>query len=166
MEKVLIVCEESIPELYLDLISIMKEYFESCGWQAEIFYIETGMSESACQRKFSEADWKYICTLDMAGFQLGTVLGVPRYNIMYAKQIHIVINEETFMLWRQEEFALNLYLFMPDTMRNRFTDHDNLSIPNLFFYKPFESGECRDSNREELLRMIETVRRDCEIQSE
>ncbi|MCM1543000.1 MAG: hypothetical protein NC121_17310 [Blautia sp.] len=166
MEKVLIICEGVIPESYLELLSVMKEYFESCGWPTEIFCIEAGMDESACKRKLLDTGWKYICTLDMAGFQMDTVLGGPSYNIIHAKQIHIVINEESFMPYRHEEFALNLYMFMPDTMQGCFAER--YYRPNLFFYKLFELGEHRDrdSNREELIRILETTRKDCEMPCE
>lgn len=159
--KALIVCEEFIPESYLGLMGIMKEYFEQYGLTVEIFCIESDLDTAVCQKKFSETDLKYICTLDMAGFQIGTVLGGPRYNMVHAKQIHIVINEESFTRYREEEFALNLFMYMPDTMHNDFKDLEY--IPNLYFYIPFALEENSASDRKELLRILEAMRKECEM---
>lgn len=161
MEKVLIVCEEFIPESYLGLMGIVKEYFEGCGLAAEIFCIEADMDPSVCQKKFSEAGLKYICTLDMAGFQIDTTLGGPRYNIVHAKQIHIVINEESFIRYREEDFALNLFMYMPDTMRNDFETRVNMF--NMNFYQSFELKKNSVSDRRKLIGILETVRKECEM---
>lgn len=105
MGKVLVVYEKRMPERYHILMDIMKEYFEQAGLPVEIFDMEDGIEQDTYQEKLADTSWEYICTLDMAGFQIGTILGSPRYNIMRAKQIHIVINEKSFSLYQNTEFA-------------------------------------------------------------
>lgn len=161
MGKVLIVYEEGMPETYHILMDIIREYFEQTGLAVEIFYIEDGMEQDKYWGKFADPGWEYICTLDMAGFQINTILGEPRYNIMTAKQVHIVINEEIFALYQDMEFALNLYLFMPDTMHG--TCLEKLYLPNLSYYKPFELKKDCAGDKEELRRILETVRKECEM---
>lgn len=160
MGKALIVYEEGVSESYLLLIDIISKWYEQTGLAVETFCIMDGMEKSVCHKRFAEPELEYICTLDMAGFQMRTVLDFPEYNVMPAKQIHIVINEKTFMLYRDLEFALNLYIFLPDTICRDCLEE--LYIPNLFTYMPFELKQCSIRDKEELNRMLEIVRRDCE----
>ena len=160
MDKVIVVYEEGMPETYHRLIDIIREYFEQAGLAVSLFCMEDGMEQGSCQETFSDAEWKYICTLDMAGFQISTVLGGPRYNLMPAKQIHVVISEESFARYPDTEFALNLYLFLPDTMRGSLSE--KVYIPNLSYYEPFTMKRDSASDKEKLLRILETVRKECE----
>lgn len=160
MNKVMVVYEKGIPETYHILMNIIREYFEQAGLTVSLFCMEDGMKQDSYQKMFADAGWKYICTLDMAGFQIGTILGGPGYNIMYAKQIHIVINEESFASYSDIEFALNLYLFLPDTMRGSLPE--KVYIPNLSFYEPFTIKRDSASDKEKLLRILESVRKECE----
>ena len=160
MSKIMIVYEEGIPKTYFILINTIEEYFTKKGMTVEKFCIENEMGPEKYWSKYADPEWAYICTLDMAGFQISTILGEPRYNIMSAKQIHIVINEDIFSLYRHMEFALNLYLFMPDTMRGSCLE--DLFIPNLSYYKPFESKKYSKKDRRELIRLLDTVRKECE----
>lgn len=159
MGKVLVIYEKRMPERYHILMDIVKEYFEQSGLSVEKFDMGDGTAQDSCQEKLADAALEYICTLDMAGFQTGTILGGPRYNIMRAKQIHIVINEKSFLPYQDTELALNLYLFMPDTVRRSLLREQY--IPNLAFYKPFDFKRDSGRDREELLRILETVRKDC-----
>lgn len=161
MGRVMVVYGEGMPEAYGILRDIIREYFERNGFTVELLCIESSMRADECWRKCSDPGLEYICTLDMAGFQMSTVLGGPMYNIVYAKQIHIVIDGNTFALYQDWDFALNLYLFMPETMRG--DSLDKLFIPNLSYYKPFELTEGSDGDRAELLRILETVRKECEM---
>lgn len=160
MRKVMVVYEEWMPETYRILISIIEEYFEKSGYTVEVFHIKGVMKPEEYWDKYADLGWEYICTLDMAGFQISTVLGGPRYNIMPAKQIHIVIDEDAFALYQDMNFALNLYLFMPETMRKYCLEE--LFIPNLSYYQPFELIEDSARDRETLLQILETVRKECE----
>lgn len=160
MGKVMVVYEEGMPESYHLLIDRIKEYFEQGGYATTIFYIEGVMEPEEYWEKFADLTWDYICTLDMAGFQISTVLGGPRYNIMPAKQIHIVINEDAFALYQDMNFALNLYLFVPETMRKYHLEE--LFIPNLAYYRPFELTEGSAKDGEKLIQILETVRKECE----
>lgn len=161
MGRVLVVYEEGVPKTYHILLDIIKEYFERDGFIVEMFYIKSVMMPDEYGGKFADQGWEYICTLDMAGFQISTVLGCPRYNIMSAKQIHIVIDRKCFWLYQEASFALNLYLFMPETMRE--DRLEELFIPNLYYYKPFELKEGNGQDRDELLRILEMVRKECEM---
>lgn len=160
MNKVMVVYEKRMPETYHILMDIIREYFEQAGLPVSLFCMEDGMGQDRYQEMFADAEWKYICTLDMAGFQIGTILGGPRYNIMHAKQIHIVINEESFVRYSDIEFALNLYLFLPDSMRGSLPE--KVYIPNLSFYEPFTIKRNSANDKEKLLRILESVRKECE----
>lgn len=161
MGRVLVVYEEGMPKTYHILMDVIKEYFERDGFVVEMFCIKSVMTPDEYGGKFADQGWEYICTLDMAGFQISTVLECPRYNIMSAKQIHIVIDRECFLLYQDASFALNLYLFMPETMREERLEE--LFIPNLYYYKPFELKEGSIQDRDELLRILEMVRKECEM---
>lgn len=72
-------------------------------------------------------DWKpqIICTFDMAGFEQLTLTETYYYNICTAKQMHVIVNDNSFADYRDGEYAMNLYMCIPrgckyaETMRER-----------------------------------------------
>ena len=112
MRKTVIVYEEN--DKYERLLKLIDKNFTDRGFHTDILCIKEGGpgNEYASWLKKSEAD--FICTLDLAGFQLNTLLDTPMYNILKAKQMHVLINEDVFPLYAEKEFALNLFLFVPE----------------------------------------------------
>ncbi len=113
MSKVVIVYEEEVEESYKELRKQLASVWLERGLSVEEVCILDGGNSKGYNDKIQATDVKYICTLDMAGFQLGTLLEQPAYNICVAKQMHIILREEYFGLYAGNEFALNLFFYVP-----------------------------------------------------
>lgn len=113
MSKVVIVYEEEVEESYKELRGQLATLWQERNLNIEEVCIVNGGSPKEYNDKLMAKDVKYICTLDMSGFQLGTLLEQPAYNICVAKQMHIILREEYFGLYADNEFALNLFFYVP-----------------------------------------------------
>ena len=134
MRKAIIVYEEAIENSAKVISGMLKKRFILEG-----LCIKDGGSKKEYSEKLLKCKAGYICTLDMAGFQLDTLLGEPTYDILTAKQMHIIINEDILSLYGENDFALNLFLYIPDDVekwRKRYPH-----IPNMESYKRFEADE-------------------------
>lgn len=113
MSKVLIVYEEEVERSYKRLREQLSALWLERGLATEEVCIVNGGNPKEYNDKILAADVKYICTFDMSGFQLGTLLEQPAYNICVAKQMHIILREEYFRLYADNDFALNLFFYVP-----------------------------------------------------
>ena len=99
--------------------------------------------------EYDDFDPDYLITLDMAGFQLNSLTNSFFYNLRRAKQMHLVLDERFLPLYDKGQFALNMYLFLPEceiNWKERYPD-----IINLFTYRRF------DNNEEEIRKKIESM---------
>lgn len=163
MSKALIVFHRETQEKYRPVTDLIHEYFRGISCEAEELCVHGGMSREECRVALVNAECDYICTLDLPCFQLSTLLDSVLYNILPAKQIHIVIDTEKLCEYRDVDFALNLFVCVPDT--GRLWEREFPHIPNLILYPPFELQESRgqERNRTAVWNMLEEVRRECGI---
>lgn len=134
MREMLIVYEEAIENNYKVISGMLEKRFI-----LEELCIKDGGSRKEYSEKLLKCKADYICTLDMAGFQLDTLLGAPTYDILTAKQMHIIINEDILPLYGENDFALNLYIYIPDDVKKWGKRYPH--IPNMEAYKRFEADE-------------------------
>jgi len=113
MSKVLIIYEEEVEQSYKKLREQLASLWRERGLDTEEVCIVNGGNPKEYNDKILAQNVKYICTFDMSGFQLGTLLEQPAYNICVAKQMHIILREEYFGLYADGEFALNLFFYVP-----------------------------------------------------
>lgn len=162
MGKVLVVVEEAVKSSHKSVLSFIREYFESASYDVEEFCALDSMNPEECRIKLMQTKCEYICTLDLACFFLTTLLDFPVYNILSAKQIHIVIDTEKLKIFKKDDFALNLFVFMPDEGKR--WEEEYVNIPNLFTYPSFDlRTEENGKNKEAVWRILDTVRKECEI---
>lgn len=138
MGKVVIVYNEE-DEKYSVLIKLVVEEFSSRNFETESLCIRNDDSKNKYTSFLQNAGADYICTLDMAGFWLDTLLEMPFYDILTAKQLHIIINQERLDSWRVKEFALNLFFVVPGAVREWKKEYPY--ILNIDGYPPFETDE-------------------------
>lgn len=112
MGKAIIVYNER-DDKYSVLTEYMEEEFSRRGIETEGLCIGSIDSKNRYAAFLKNAGADYLCTLDMAGVWLDTLLEVPLYNILTAKQLHIIINQESLTSYREKEFALNLFFAVP-----------------------------------------------------
>lgn len=162
MSKILIVFEKKVELRYQAIIKLIKEYFMESSDEVEEFCVEDSTTQEERRIKLSDIKYDYICTLDLPCFELTTLLEDIAYNILPAKQIHIIIDTKRLLAYKKMDFALNLFVFVPDTGK-RYED-EYTHIPNLAVYPIFELGNAQgeDTNRKTLRNILEGVRRECE----
>ena len=162
MSKVLIVFEEKVRSRYQSIIELTKEYFMNLSYEVEIFCAADNTRQEECRIRLSETKYDYICTLDLPCFELTTLMGDTVYNILPAKQIHIIIDTKRLLAYKTINFALNLFVFVPDT--GKCFEDEYANIPNLAVYPIFEMGNAQgeETNRKTVRNILEGVRRECE----
>ena len=162
MSKVLVIFEEEARIRYKPIIEMIVQYFHDLSCDVEVFCAHDDMTVEECRDKLTESKCDYICSLDLACFWLSTLLESPLYNILRAKQIHIVIDTGRLLNFKQHDFALNLFVFVPDTGEPYAQEYPN--IPNLALYPIFELGDAQkmERNRKTIQDILDAVRRECE----
>ena len=153
MSEAILVYEEEKMSLYVNLLKMIETIFEEREIRTKQICFGREQSEQQLVSQLVDKDVKYICTLDMAGFQIDTVLDIPAYNVIKAKQIHIIIEKDVMCIYGNQDMALNLYLFLPDEIesdKERYSPH----IPNLNIYSSFEMNENKIPAASECNRLI------------
>lgn len=138
MKKAVIVCSEE-DHKYSVLIKFIAEEFSCRDFETKSLCIRSDDSKNKYSAFLKNDDADYICTLDMAGFWLDTLLEASFYNILTAKQLHIIINQESLAPYRNKEFALNLFFTVPGTVGEYRKEYPY--ILNIDEYPPLERDE-------------------------
>ena len=162
MSKLLMVYEKKTEPEYQPVIKLIREYFNELSYEVEDLCIADSTRQEECRITLSEARCDYICTLDLPCFELTTLLGDTIYNILPAKQIHIIIDTKKLLAYKNIDFALNLFVFVPDTGKRY--EEEYTHIPNLAVYQIFEWGSAQgeETNRETVRQILDGVRKECE----
>lgn len=162
MSKVLIVFEKAVELKYQPIINLIQKYFVESSYKVELFCVTDSARQAECRMKLSDTKYDYICTLDLPCFELTTLLGDILYNILPTKQIHIVIDTKKLLAYKKTDFALNLFVFVPDTGKRY--EEEYTHIPNLAVYPMFElvNAQGEETNRETVRKILDDVRSECE----
>lgn len=163
MSKALIVFDKKTRTGYQPVVELIREYFRDLAYEVDELCVDSNTSQEECRLALTEARNDYICTLDLACFQMPTLLETSLYNILPAKQIHIVIDTKKLLAYKGEDFALNLFVCVPDAGRQWEEEFPN--IPNLIRYQPFElqKEQGREMIRQTVWKILDEVKRECEI---
>ncbi len=131
MRRLMTVYDEAVEYKYGSVLDVLRKRFD-----VEVLCIKPSISTDEYNSRFSECCEDYVCSLDMAGFQMNTLLDYPSYDVMMEKQMHIIINETVFPQYAEDDFALNLFLYVPEDAekwRNKYPH-----IPNIDAYERLE----------------------------
>ena len=134
------------------LVSAMEELFRERNLKVTRMEMIPGTDSRTYSAPLENNTPDFLCTLDMAGFQIGTLQEVPFYDICRAKQMHIVLDEGYFKLFADKPFALNLYMFIPgntEKLRKVYPD-----VPNLFGYPGFSGNSSDKSTLERIIDLV------------
>ncbi len=163
MSKVAIVCAEEQRKRYSDFLLLLEKFWNEKGYFPFYVFIKTCDRTVDIIDKIRNEDVIYIISLDMAGFEMKTLLEDAMYNIVTAKQLHIVIDGRVLEQFCRTEFALNLYLCLSEEEYRR----KKIPAINLLKYSRFETNEkgyivnIKD-NYEELERVCDCFIKDVE----
>lgn len=152
MDKVLIIYEE-IQEKDLDnLRRAWKDY------QVEIIeqHIDGDKRAQDYVSVWDEEKPDFMCSFDMAGFQLETLAGGASYNLYPIIQLHIVKEADFMLLYGKEDFALNLNLFLPRNGTEWEEKYEH--IPNLYTYEPLKGDETDYEKIKEMVSFVVSER--------
>lgn len=158
MDKVLIVYEES--DKLTTAVEMVEEEFQNKKYETEAYFLKDEEGRRIVRDILRKNDISYVCTFNMAGFEIGTIAGSVAYNVSTAKQMHIIVDEDVIERYAEGEFALNLFFFVADEAKKWQQQYPN--ILNVEEYSPFEmdnNGEVKnsESNRREVSRMIDRL---------
>ncbi len=161
MRRVLILLEHKMYNRYQPLLRLIKEYFTALSYETEEFCAGDGADQEACRIKLLETKCDYLCTLDLPCLGLTTLLGYPLYNLLPARQIHIVLDTKKLPSCRKMDLALNLFVFVPDTGKHYEEEYPR--IPNLAVYPAFDfkSAQAEERNRTTVRTILDRVRSEC-----
>ena len=137
MNRIVIVCEQEYKEQYKALLGMLETLVEKEGYDILEVFIKDGDITFDIADKLRAEEVKYIFSIDMAGFEMKTLLEEPLYNIVLAKQLHIIVDCNWIAEYREEVFALNLYFGLP-------SDSDaekQIDALNILKYSVFETDE-------------------------
>lgn len=132
MGKVLLVYGEEFEKPYRKLRAMLRKVFREKRLDMEELCMRAGVSSQDYTNHFGRGDITYLCSLNMAGFQIDTYLDAPAYVTLTAKQMHIVIEEALFELYAKKEIALNMFLYLPGKAEKWQRKYPH--IPNLSTY--------------------------------
>lgn len=139
MRRGILVCNNKQRMEYLNLRKIICELFEEKGILLEEMCFVDDENSSKYIEKLSADDLNYICSIDMAGFEMYTLLETCSYNIFFPYQLHIVIDKEKMELYKEKDMALNLYFFVPGVDAQLQEEYEH--IPNMRGYVAFGKDE-------------------------
>ena len=163
--KMGIVWEENNRVLF-PLIQEAECVGKEMGMQVELFPLKP--KEGKLYEKLKKLDAEYLLTFDMAGFENDTYLEVPMYNLLFAKQIHILLNNNSkYQKYLYKNLGLNLFLFMSNTRLLLLYREKYPHLLNLEEMPELETGinlseELKARNREILKVIMERVRFEAE----
>ncbi len=100
--------------------------------------------------RLRKLDADYLLSFDMAGFEMDTLTEESAYNLLYAKQIHILFqNDQKYRIYLRQNLAMNLFLFIGDEYLFKQYKQEYSHILNLEVMPPLVSGEELTKGRQE-----------------
>lgn len=152
MKKTVIVLDqrEYKGEQNKKLAEALKRVWELKECETEVHILKKDGDQAALIPALENVD--FICTLDMAGFDITTMTETFYYNICIAKQMHIIVHEKEWKKYESGEFALNMYFFFPgeqEKLRKRYEQ-----ILDLYGYEAFDGSEADEKKMEDMVSLF------------
>lgn len=162
-KKAIIIFEECHREVLKDLITDAEKIFKEKQYIVDRICISDNKAGHIYFGQLKNENPDYIVSFAMAGFQWKTLASQVSYNLLYAKQIHILIGDydvyETFL---QKEYAINLFFFADNDKWTKEWEQRYVGIPymrkvpTIFIGKNLSCEEKR-SNQRNLHQIIDQV---------
>lgn len=167
MKKIIIIWEADNFNIERSLVRAAQEAGESLGMEVVLFPKQrSGGPDFYEYLKKEDAD--YLLSFDMAGFEKSTLQESSAYNILYAKQIHVLLkNDSKYRKFLGREQALNLFFFAAGERevrkyREEYPHLLNLEeMPELAVSSQITEEKQRH-NKEALQQIIEKVKKEAE----
>ncbi len=119
------------------LADYAKEILIRKGVQvAELEFCMKYGGKIACQLSSNPVD--IIISINWTGFQMSTMLENSLYNILPAKQLHIVGKKDLFNAHEKDDFALNLYIALPKYTEDMIQMDHTDTMPHIISHCEYE----------------------------
>lgn len=116
--KVIIIYREQDEGSKANTINALNRIWKERGYETVSLPICEEQPWENYRSLLREEDASYLVTLDMAGFSWSTLLEGSVYNLLPAKQLHLLTGDRgQYEILLQKEYAINLFFFTdnPDT---------------------------------------------------
>lgn len=116
--KVFIIYRERDANVKANIISALSRIWKERGYEVVSLSILEERPWEDYRPLLKEQEISYLVTLDMAGFGWSTLLEGSVYNLLSAKQLHLLTGDRgQYDMLLQKEYAINLFFFTdnPDT---------------------------------------------------
>lgn len=137
MKKALIVYrEEQIDIISYLLIETENQLLRFDIQPERVIFSHKEMNRIASDLQRIGAD--VLISIGMAGFEMSTLLDSFLYNILPAKQLHLLIDEQELHTFTDRQFALNLFVAIPGQDEMKTLIKSTTQIPNLIVHPKYE----------------------------
>ena len=162
-KRAIIIYEEGHREVLNDLLRDTQIIMEKKQYATTQLCISNKKPGHTYFEQLKKENPDYIISFAMAGFQWKTLASQISYNLLYAKQIHILIgNYDIYETYLQKEYAINLFFFADHERWTKKWDERYAGIPfmkkisTIYIGKKLSVDE-RQSNQKNLNQIIDQV---------
>lgn len=153
-KKTVLVYEKAHEEVLQDLLSVTEQLWQAKGYDILRLPVSSQRRNYEYVEELQRMDAEYLLSFAMAGFGWKTLTSQVSYNLLYAKQMHILIGDygdyEKFL---QKEYAINLFFFADnkkwtENWEERYPGIPFMErIPQLYIGKNLSALEKQEDNR-------------------
>lgn len=167
MKKIAIIFEENNQQLFGALAEQAIEAARELDMEPVYFPLK-GRADIGTYERLRKMDADYLLSFDMAGFEMGTLTEDSAYNLLYAKQIHILFqNHQKYRTYLRQDLAMNLFLFIGDEYlfkryKQEYSHILNLEAMPSLVYGEKLTKEQQEKNRKAIKWVMERVYQEVE----
>ncbi len=167
MKKIIIILEENNRQCFDALAAQAIEAAKELYMEPVYFPLKE-RADIRTYERLRKMDADYLLSFDMAGFEMGTLTEDTAYNLLFAKQIHILLqNDQKYRTYLRQNLAMNLFLFVGDEYLFRQYKQEYSHILNLEAMPPLVheeklKKEQQEKNRKAIKWVMERVHQEIE----
>ena len=162
-KKTFILYDIEHEEVLEDFLAVLEQILKEKGHVAGRILVTPQKKGYQYLEELKKLDADYLISIAMAGFTWTTLTSQPAYNLLYAKQIHILLGDyNNYDEFLQQEYAMNLFFFAdhPKWLRNWEEKYPGIpyleQIPTLYIGKALSRQE-RQTDYKIMEQVIEKV---------
>lgn len=153
-KKTLILYDIEHEKVLQDLLEIIEQILKGEGHEVIRILVSRQKKGHEYLEELKKLDADYLISIAMAGFSWTTLASQVAYNLLYAKQIHILVGDyENYEEFLKKEYAMNLFFFTdhPKWFQNWEEKYPGIpyleKIPTLYIGKNLSVAEKQADNK-------------------
>lgn len=137
MKKAVIIYNQVQKQEIQNLLRLIEEFLNvRCEEIEEIPFQKKNAGVISLYLRSESIDLLF--SIDLAGFEMYTLLETYFYNIMSAKQLHFITRKNLITTLRNMDIALNLYLAVPDEIPSNIQKESTKYVPNMIVHPTYD----------------------------